>query len=228
MIFYKIFRHNRLNMNDKNEYKKSYSLNLPENGKFMPTDPLPRLDIKKLYSFFIIPDDCEGQKIIFNHFGFGRKQGNIFILSPYEVLFLSQLQKDPNMISIENKNDINELWQYCCSLFGPSIFPIQYAIYHYFRCRYWVVRDGSIYGFLFVLYSDHPDVVHSKYTVQMIEDWNEVLLIAPSITRINWGVRKKALLVRVIVPSESDLKNPDCISTFVIESMCLQRLEKHY
>ena len=177
-------------------------------------------------SIFIISNDCEGKNIIFKNFGFGRKQNNIFILSPYEAMFIRQIQKDPDMINIEGLNDINALWQYCCSLFAPTLFPIQYAIYHYFRCRYWVVRDGSIYGFLFVLYSDHPDQVHSAYTVQLVNDWNEVWEIAPSVTRINWGVKKTSLLV--VIPDECDLNDPNCISNFEIESMCLKRLEKHY
>lgn len=212
--------------NPNKKIKKGFEK--PDNGRFIPTDPLPKLLIQKLTSFFIIPDDCEGQKIIFQKFGFGRKQSNIFILSPYEVMFLRQIQKDTSMITIEGHNDISELWKYCCSLFAPTVFPIQYAIYHYFRCRYWIVRDGSLYGFLFVLYPDHPDLAHSKYTVQLVNDWNEVWDLAPSTTRINWGVKKTSLLVRVIVPSENDFNDPSCISNFVIESMCLKRLEKHY
>ena len=215
-------------MNEEKTYKKSTIFRKPENGKFMPKDPLPKLCIKKLSSFFTISNDDESHKILFNKFGFGRIQSNIFILSPYETMFLYQLQKDPKMIIIEPQTDSFNLWNYCCSLCGPSIFPIHYAIYHYFRCRYWVVRDGSIYGFLFVLYSDHPNLVHSKYTVQLVNNWNNVWEIAPSVTRINWGIKKTSILVRVIVPLEVDYQNPDCISNFTIESMCIQRLEKHY
>ncbi|OHT05853.1 tRNA intron endonuclease, catalytic C-terminal domain containing protein [Tritrichomonas foetus] len=202
------------------KYQKSTIISTTSNGKFKPTDPLPDLTVSKLGSLFIISDDCEGQEIIFKSFAFGKKINNIFILSPYEVMFLKQIQCNMNL-----KENETQLWKHCCSFFGPSIFPIHYAIYHFFRCRYWVVRDGSIFGAIFVLYIDHPDQVHSKYTVSLINDWDQVTEIAPSITRVDWAIRKSRILVKVNVPTDSNFDDPSCISNFTIEAICVKRIK---
>lgn len=204
-------------------------------GKFQPNELLPPLIIKQLVSIFIVPDDCQGQKILFEKFVFGYKRNNLFILNPYEVFFLNQIQTDASLIHIENfrnpseigGNDSKKLWNYCCSLFPPTIFPIQYAVYHFFRCRFWVVRDGSIFGALFVLYPDHPNLVHSSFTVSLIYNWQDIKSIAPTLVRINSGIKKSAIVIKVIVPDAPDFTDPNCISSFLVEAVSMNRLKIH-
>jgi len=45
---------------------------------------------------------------------------------------------------------------------------VQYASYHHFRSRGWVVRSGLLYGIDWVLYQRHPAHAHSDYGVIVV------------------------------------------------------------
>ena len=206
-------------MNESENEKKHYNFPNRKNGKFCPFDKFPPLNISIESNLFIASSKDEKYKDANRFFGFGRFVNEHLLLSPYEVMFLYHIG-----LSLDIPLKANELWKFCCSLCGKSIFPLHYAVYHYFRCRYWVVRDGSLFGAVFVLYKDHPDIVHSTYTVSLVDNWNCVNKVAPPMSRVDWSIKKSRVLVRVIVPNGVDMSDVSCISKFTIETLILKRV----
>jgi tRNA-splicing endonuclease subunit Sen2 len=192
----------------------------PGSRKFTPDADLPRVDIICHGDLFAVPESCESRNALFDHFAFGSFNVNLLILSPFEVFFLTMLNSHINIVF-----DRQQLWDHCCSLFPPTVFAKHYAVYHYYRCNLWVVRDGSVFAAHFVLYPDHPDLVHSKFMVIVMENWEDRDRESLRASRIGWSVRKTVLLVRVVIPEGTDFSNPDCLSTFTIEDVSLKRVK---
>jgi tRNA-intron lyase len=189
-------------------------------GKFTPADPLPQTDIIRYGPLFVIPGSSANRDLYFQHFAFGAFVGDLLVLSPFEVFFLRMVRADVDLpLSTE------ALWQHCSSLFAPTCFAKCYAVYHYYRCNLWVVRDGSAFGGQFVLYQDHPDVVHSKFIVNIVDDWSSRDRVTVLASRIGWSVKKATILVRVVVPKDADFGTPDCLRLFAIEDVSIKRVK---
>jgi tRNA-intron lyase len=188
--------------------------------QFTPQAALPNVAIVRHGDLFGISESDEHRDDLFDHFGIGYKSGPLLVLSPFEALFLLMLNPAVNI-----DLNVQELWNHCSMLFPPTVFARYYAVYHYYRCNLWVVRDGSVFGAHFVLYADHPDLVHSKFLVIVMDDWNNRDCEMLRASRIGWSVRKSALLVNVKVPSDADFGASACLSTFSIEDVTVKRVK---
>ena len=47
-------------------------------------------------------------------------------------------------------------------------FPYQYAVYHHFRAKGYVVKDGTKFGCDFLLYKEGPPFYHAQYSVRIM------------------------------------------------------------
>lgn len=185
-------------------------------GKYQPRKDLPDVEIANYGAIFIVPSTCEHQEVLFKTFCFGKFTKNMLVLTPYEVFFINLIQQ---------KENLSELWQTCSKMCKPGMFASRYAVYHYYRCNLWVVRDGSTFGGDFVLYRDHPDQVHSDYIVIVLDSWenrDQTTIIA---SRVAWSVKKQTLFIRVVIPDGCDLDNHECIQSFVLEDVVMKRVK---
>lgn len=189
-------------------------------GKFYPDNDIPVIEVKFENSLFIITSDTNIRDILIQEFAFGRMLGDKCILSPYEVFFLYDVCE-----SIKINLNRQELWNICTELSKEGVFAKNYAVYRYYRTNLWVVRDGSVFGCQFVLYSDHPEVVHSSFILTILDNWenfeNESLII----TRIGWFLKKRGILCVVKIPDAVDYNNPDCVDLMDIESIIVKRVK---
>ena len=46
-------------------------------------------------------------------------------------------------------------------------FPYQYAVYHHFRAKGYVVKDGLKFGVDYLLYKEGPPFYHARYSVRI-------------------------------------------------------------
>ena len=60
---------------------------------------------------------------------------------------------------------LDELWRRFNSLIEN--FCENYAVYHYFRSKGWVVKDGTKFGVNFLLYQEGPAYYHAQYSVKI-------------------------------------------------------------
>ena len=187
-------------------------------GCFLPNLDLPILNIKLENKIIYVNSELEIKKKLFYNFGFGKFFENDLILSPYEFFFLFDIGKCINI----NKSK-EELWNFCLNYSDPKIFIKSYKVYLHFRSLLWIVRDGSIYGSNFVLYSDHPDLVHSDYTITIFSDFSDFSLKSILLTRICWSIKKQAILIVINIPNDLNLTDPNCIDSLIIESICINR-----
>jgi tRNA splicing endonuclease len=189
----------------------------PSLRKFTPDASLPHARVVRHGDFYGIPAPaCDAY---FDHFAIGHFANSLLILSPFEIFFLATVGAD-----LAPPPDRQALWAECAALFPPSVFARHYAVYHYYRCRLWVVRDGAVFGAHFALYADHPDVVHSRFTVAVLDDWAGRDGEALCASRVAWAVRKSALLVRVRAPEGADFGTPACLAALAIEDVAVERV----
>ena len=61
---------------------------------------------------------------------------------------------------------------------GPFLifadFPYQYAVYHHFRAKGYVVKDGTKFGCDFLLYKEGPPFYHAQYSVRIMQPQQNV------------------------------------------------------
>lgn len=188
--------------------------------KFSPSYELPDFSISKVGNIFFINKSSESVLTLHNKFGFGRYLDEYLILSPYEVFFLSLLKGDIGL-----PYTTQELWRTFCEFCGPSIFPAHYAVYHHYRCNFWIVRDGTLFGSDFVLYCDHQELVHSSYMVSIVDEWSQIHELSRTLSRIAWSVNKTVILVRVSIPDDANIESHECIQSFQIEAISLKRIK---
>ena len=186
-------------------------------GKFSPAKDLPEVKLEKYGAAFCVRESAVAD-VLFRAFCFGRMAKTALVLSPYEVFFI-------NWVEPRDGVDLGSLWVECSRLCAPGVFATRYAVYHFYRCNFWVVRDGATFGGDFVLYSDHPDVVHSKYIVVVLDNWENVEQEVSVASRAGWAVKKEVVFVRVVVPEGVDVSTPDCLPQMSIEDVSIQRVK---
>ena len=49
-------------------------------------------------------------------------------------------------------------------------FCEEYAVYHHFRSKGWVVKDGTKFGVEFLLYQEGPAFFHAQYSVKIVSE----------------------------------------------------------
>ena len=182
-------------------------------GVFKPSEELLIADIIQENGLFYAEHEMKFD--LYKNFGFGRIINEKLLLSCYEAEYLSLLYKLMNAPNIEGN-----VWQVISS---DSSFIIRYAVYHYFRSKLWIVRDGTGFGFDFVLYPDHPNEAHSKYCVKIISSMDEFEKRAILTTRVTWNVKKEVMFVIVDIPSDVNIENSDCLSSITITPFTTNR-----
>jgi len=90
-------------------------------------------------------------------------------------------------------------------------FAMEYAVYHYFKSRDWVIKTGHNYGTNYLLYREGPAIDHARYAVHIINDefppeWESLL----TLYRVLQSVCKKLLLVFVHCAT-TNFDSPKCI-----------------
>lgn len=182
---------------------------------FRPDKELPFLNIEIKDYRFIVPNEFSEQRNeLYSFFGFGQIQNNDLILSPFDTFFLVGICETARI-----SKDSKQLWDYLCSLFAPDVFPIKFAVYLFYRLNSWIVKDGSLYGGDFLLYEDHPELVHSGYLVKIITDWNTLDQELCQNTRIAYSTHKDTIIVCVSNPKNVLLNDPSCLHDLKLEAI---------
>lgn len=150
------------------------------------------------------------------------------ILLPEEVIFLSFAV---GCISIQDAKTgenltFQQIWKILvCE--HPE-FPYFYAVYHYFRSKNWVPREGRKFGGDYVLYKIGPQFYHSTYIVHMTglpsrpePNWTEVY----GWQRVGLQTQKYVLLCNLDVPLETvfETSTPRCIFTLKLNETVIFR-----
>ena len=68
---------------------------------------------------------------------------------------------------------LDELWRRFNNLIEN--FCENYAVYHYFRSKGWVVKDGTKFGVNFLLYQEGPAFYHAQYSVKIATEVLQIL-----------------------------------------------------
>lgn len=120
------------------------------------------------------------------------------VLAPEEAYFLSYALGC--LIVRQNGRELNlyELWRVLVS--RDEQFPVLYRVYHHFRAKGWVVRNGLKFGANFLLYQDGPPFFHSTYSVKIqvntlneAMSWRELF----GLNRITEATSKELMLVEI-------------------------------
>lgn len=81
---------------------------------------------------------------------------------------------------------IDDMWTKFCKVLAN--FPIKYAVYHHFRSKGWVVKNGCKFGADYLLYKDGPPFYHASYSVwirQLISN-NENSSCSRQLPKLDW------------------------------------------
>ena len=125
-------------------------------------------------------------------------------------LLVSNCDKDNEDMSID------EMWEKFCHV--CDYFRLKYAVYHHFRSKGWVVKDGCKFGADFLLYKDGPPFYHASYSVWIRKhseivnytdtkevpnlDWTSL----SGLNRVTESASKELLLIDVYEPDDIDEK----------------------
>uniref|UniRef100_A0A0N5BRZ4 tRNA-intron lyase n=1 Tax=Strongyloides papillosus TaxID=174720 RepID=A0A0N5BRZ4_STREA len=68
--------------------------------------------------------------------------------------------------SEKDKLTIDQFWKICVDF--NDKFLVDYAVYKFFKDRYWVVRSGLNFGCKYILYKNSPEVCHGNAAVYIM------------------------------------------------------------
>ena len=108
-------------------------------------------------------------------------------------------------------------------IFFFSDFPYHYAVYHHFRAKGYVVKDGVKYGTDFLLYKDGPPFYHAQYSVRIRVpeaslNWKQVC----GLNRVTESASKELLLAQIKCDTK-DFRLPKCLKCIQVQEMLLRR-----
>ena len=92
-------------------------------------------------------------------------------------------------------------------------FCEEYAVYHHFRSKGWVVKDGTKFGVEFLLYQEGPAYFHAQYSVKIVSENSPMMTwkTLSELNRVTESSSKELLLAEIsncdISPECSELKN---------------------
>merc|ERR1711894_294019 len=132
---------------------------------------------------------------------------------------------------------IDDMWNKFCNV--DSDFPHQYAVYHHFRSKGWVVKNGCKFGADYLLYKDGPPFYHASYSVWIRQlmsndensanikelpklDWTSL----SGLNRVTESASKELLLVDIHEPNDvKDKMNTitDYINCIRLEEVLVRR-----
>ena len=91
---------------------------------------------------------------------------------------------------------IDDLWSKFCSY--DKEFPYQYAVYHHFRSKGYVVKTGEKFGCDFLLYKEGPPFYHAQYSVRIIPPHEKITWqFISGLNRVTESVGKELLLAQI-------------------------------
>lgn len=184
---------------------------------FDPNDKFTEVEIKFEDNLFKVVGSDDR---FYTKFGFGRKISSNYYLSSYEVFFIHEV-----LNSLKSNFTTDELWKICCGLSHNVTFAHNYVVYRYYRVNLWLVRDGSIFGFNFALYIDHPDRYHSSYLVSIYNSWDNFDNNIINDTRIAYSVNKKVIFCVIVPVKPLDYDCYECIYNLQVQAIDAKRLD---
>lgn len=108
-------------------------------------------------------------------------------------------------------------------------FPFQYASYHHFKSKGWIVRSGLLYGVDWVLYQLHPAHAHSDCGVIVVAQndhsgsttlgWRDICIAQRLINQVS----KDLVLLYLQAPPGLDLSTPNCVAQIAAEERLVSR-----
>jgi len=123
-------------------------------------------------------------------------------LSPVEAFFLAfglgcLLVERPEASFVEDPElSIDDLWRIFCS--SDKDFPYQYAVYHHFRAKGYVVKDGTKFGCDFLLYKEGPPFYHAQYSVRIMQPQQNVKWqFMSGLNRVTESAGKELMLAQI-------------------------------
>ena len=163
-------------------------------------------------------------------------------LELWEAFFLSYglgclLISDCDSDNCDEDMSIDDMWDKFCKV-HPS-FPQKYAVYHHFRSKGWVVKNGCKFGADYLLYKDGPPFYHASYSVWIRQlmnndensanikelpklDWTSL----SGLNRVTESASKELLLVDIHEPNDvKDKMNTitDYINCIRLEEVLVRR-----
>ena len=128
---------------------------------------------------------------------------------------------------------IDDMWDKFCHV--DVDFPQKYAVYHHFRSKGWVVKNGMKFAVDFLLYKDGPPFYHATYSVWIRNhikenkdhnrdisaeelDWTSL----SGLNRVTESAGKELLIVDILEEKEMKV-NKNTVSEF-FESIRLEEL----
>lgn len=149
----------------------------------------------------------------------------VTLLTLHEAYFLAF---SFGCLSIENTQtskvlSLSELWSLFREYYSKSQMSIdfarEFAVYHYFRSRGWIVRSGDNFGTNFILYREGPSLDHAQYAVKILHDsnitgdylqWDSIL----TYHRVAQSAGKELLIVFILDDSsEQTYDDPKCLQS---------------
>lgn len=101
---------------------------------------------------------------------------------------------------------IDDLWSVFCSY--DKEFPYQYAVYHHFRSKGYVVKTGTKFGVDFLLYKEGPPFYHAQYSVRIIPPHKTITWqFLSGLNRVTESAGKELLLAQI---SENNQESSEC------------------
>jgi len=141
-------------------------------------------------------------------------------LSPFEAFYLSFGLGC--LVVREEENDelhltIDALWRKF-NQSNPN-FCEEYAVYHHFRSKGWVVKDGTKFGVEFLLYQEGPAFFHAQYSVKIVSENSPMTWKTLSgLNRVTESTSKELLLAE-ISQNNSDISSEEFTELKNVEEM---------
>ena len=104
-------------------------------------------------------------------------------------------------------------------------FPYRYVVYHHFRAKGWVVRNGVKFGSDLLLYKHGPPFYHASYSVKVvINEQNPSWRDLTGLNRVTEAAAKELLLVRVDNVRQSEhLSDPGALKHLKVTEVLIRR-----
>ena len=157
-------------------------------------------------------------------------------LELYEAFFLSYGLGCliVNDCDSDNEMSIDDMWHKFSKV--DTEFPHKYAVYHHFRSKGWVVKNGCKFGADFLLYKDGPPFYHASYSVWIrcfarnegkhssninprCLDWTSLT----GLNRVTESASKELMLVDVFEAKQPRAKNCHTVTDY-LKSVNLQEV----
>ena len=155
--------------------------------------------------------------------------GGALRLDPCEAYFLSYalgclLVRD----SSDAELDLDELWSAFCE--SDPDFPRLYRVYHHFRAKGWVVRQGTKFGADFLLYKHGPPFYHASYSVKVERAGGDSeatsMDFLAGLNRVTETAGKELLLARITEAEDltaNSMSSPACLKMMAVTETLIKR-----